>query len=199
MAEHVTTEFTVSTTQLARLLLLSERRIQQLVRAGVLKHSVDEDTGRELRGRFRFVASLHGYLSYVRNELGSDDVTETQFLAARSRRMVALAEHEELRLKQLKGELHRSEDIEFVIIQIFTAIKNKLLAIPSRTARLLIGKTVLGEIVSTLQTEIEFALSELTTVDRTMFAAQNEAYLAALYPNGTKPNGNGQHGAETDV
>jgi DNA-binding transcriptional MerR regulator len=37
----------ITTTQLARLLPLSERRIQQLVRAGILKHATDDD-GRKL-------------------------------------------------------------------------------------------------------------------------------------------------------
>jgi phage terminase Nu1 subunit (DNA packaging protein) len=198
MAEHVSAEGSVTTTQLARLLLLSERRIQQLVRAGILKHAFDEDTGRELRGRFRFVPNLHAYLKYQRNELGSDDITETRYLDGRARRMTALAEAEELRLALLKGKLHRAEDIEFVITQIFTGIRAKLLAIPSRTARLLIGKTDFSEIVATLQAEVEFALTELVAIDRSMFTAQNEAYLASLFPNGGKPNGNGEHDAETE-
>jgi phage terminase Nu1 subunit (DNA packaging protein) len=199
MAEHVSAEGAVTTTQLARLLLLSERRIQQLVRAGVLKHAFDEDTGRELRGRFRFVANLHSYLKYQRNELGrSDDVTELRYLEGRSRRMTALAEAEEMRLGQLKGKLFRAEDIEFVVTQVFTAIKNKLLAVPSRVGRLLIAKTDIVEITTLLKDEVELALTELTTIDRSMFAAQNEAYLASLFPNGAKPNGNGEHDAETE-
>jgi phage terminase Nu1 subunit (DNA packaging protein) len=194
MAEYVSAEGTVTTTQLARLLLLSERRIQQLVRAGILKHAFDENTGRELRGRFRFVPNLHAYLKYQRNELGGDDVSELRYLEGRSRRMTALAEAEEMRLGQLKGKLFRAEDIEYTFTQIFTAVRAKLLAVPSRTARLLLGKDF-GEIVGVLQREVELALTELTTIDRSMFAAQNEAYLASVSPNGAKSNGNGEHDA----
>jgi phage terminase Nu1 subunit (DNA packaging protein) len=198
MAEYVSAEGTVTTTQLARLLLLTERRIQQLVRADILKHAFDEDSGRELRGRFRFVPNLHAYLKYQRNELGGDDVTETRYLNARSRRMSALAEAEELRLKQLKGELHRSTDIEFVMTNIFTAVKARLFSIPSRVTRLLIGKTDFHEIFDLVMREIEGACSELVEVNAAMFAAQNEAYLASLFPNGAKHNGNGEHEAEAE-
>jgi phage terminase Nu1 subunit (DNA packaging protein) len=144
---------------------------------------------------------LESYLKYQRNELGSDDVTETRYLDGRARRMTALAEGEEMRLAQLKGKLYRAEDIEFVVTQIFTAIKNKLLALPSRLARLLIGKTDFGEIVGILKDEVELALTELTTIDRSMFAAQNEQYLASLLPESVPANGNGQHvreDADTD-
>jgi hypothetical protein len=97
---------TVTTTQLAKLLLLSERRIQQLTRAGILKHAFDEDTGREVRGRFRWIESIQAYIRYLRQELGSEDATETRFLDARSRRMIAVAEAAELQLAVLKGKLH---------------------------------------------------------------------------------------------
>jgi hypothetical protein len=49
-----------------------------------------------------------------------------------------------------------------------------------------------GEIVTVLQREIELALTELTAIDRSMFVAQNEAYLASLFPNGAKPSDNGE-------
>src|SRR5689334_21026795 len=97
------------------------------------------DTGRELKGRFAFIPNLHAYLRYQRGELRYDDDTETLYLDSRARRMVALAAAEEIRLAELKGRMHRTEDIEFVFTQIFTAIKNILLAIPSRTGRLLMG------------------------------------------------------------
>jgi phage terminase Nu1 subunit (DNA packaging protein) len=198
MAEHVSAEGTVTTTQLARLLLLSERRIQQLVRAGILKHAFDEDTGRELRGRFRFVPNLHAYLKYQRNELGSDDVTEIRYLDGRARRMTALAEAEELRLKQLKGKLHRSEDIEFVMTNIFTAVKAKLFSIPSRVTLLLIGKTNFQEIFDLIMREIEAACSELVEINAAMFARENDQYLASLVPNDAKSNGNREHDVEAE-
>ena len=59
---------------------------------------------------------------------------------------MARAETEELRAAELKRKLHRTEDIEFIFTNIFTSIRSKLLAIPSRLTRLIIGKTVFQEI-----------------------------------------------------
>jgi hypothetical protein len=110
MAGYGSVEGTVTSTQeLARLLVLSERRIQQLERAGVLRHALNEDTGQPRRGKFEFVGSLHNYLEHVRNELCAGDATETRYLEARTRRMLAMAQHEELRLGQTRGQLHRSQ------------------------------------------------------------------------------------------
>ena len=78
---------------------------------------------------------------------------------------------------------------------IFTAVKSRLLAIPSRVSRLLIGKSDFQEIYSLLTREIEVGLTELSTIDYTMFTKENEAYLAGLSHNGVKgDNGDGETG-----
>jgi len=43
--------------------------------------------------------------------------------------------------KLLRANCNRAEDVEFLMTQRDTAIKAQFLAIPSRTARLLVGKT----------------------------------------------------------
>jgi hypothetical protein len=52
--------------------------------------------------------------------------------------------------------------------------------------------------VTVLQREIELALTEVTAIDRSMFVAQNEAYLASLFPNGAKPSGNDEAEENSD-
>jgi hypothetical protein len=125
---------TATTTQLAKIILLSERRVQQLVRAGVLKHAYDEDDGHELRGRFHAIPNVQNYIRYLREELGSEDVTETRFLDARSRRMAAMASAEELRLGVLRRQLHRAEDVEYFMSNRDSAIRARLLAISGHSA-----------------------------------------------------------------
>jgi hypothetical protein len=67
-----------------------------------------------------------------------------------------------------------------------------------RCASLVIAKTDFGEIVTILQQEVEFALTELTAIDSSMFTAQNNQYLAALFPNGARSNGNGEAEENSD-
>ena len=172
----------VTTTQLAKLLLLSERRIQQLVRAGIFKHAFDLEGGHELRGRFRWIDSVQAYIRYLRQELGSEDATETRFLDARSRRMIAVAEAAELRLKVLKGKLHRAEDVEFLMTNRDSAIRARILAIPARVGRLLIGQTDPATIHDLLSAELYSALDSLLAYDPAAFNEQNEEYLARAFP-----------------
>jgi phage terminase Nu1 subunit (DNA packaging protein) len=187
---------TVTTTQLAELLLLSERRIQQLTRAGVLKHAYDEQDGHELRGRFRWVEAIQAYIRYLRQEFGSEDVTETKFLDARSRRMIAVAEAAELQLAVLKGKLHRTEDVEFIMTNRDSAIRARLLAIPARVGRLLVGQTDLNEIRDLLNAESYSALNSLVAYDPSVFSEQNEEYLAHLFsaPAAKLADSNGGNG-----
>jgi hypothetical protein len=48
--------------------------------------------------------------------------------------------------------------------------------------------------------EIEAACSELVEINAAMFARENDQYLAALFPETVKHNGNGQQGRkDTDA
>jgi PIN domain nuclease of toxin-antitoxin system len=156
---------TVTTTQLAKIILLSERRIQQLVRAGILKHAYDEDDGHELRGRFQAIPNVQAYIRYLRQELGSEDMTETRFLDARSRRMLAMASAEELRLDVLRGKLHRAEDVEYFMTNRDSEIRIRLLAISSRVTRLLVGQSDPNAIRTIIDAEILAVLDELVVYD----------------------------------
>jgi len=114
--------------------------------------------------------------------------------------MHAIAEEAELRLKVIKGKLHRAEDVEFLMTQRDTAIKAQFLAIPSRVARLLVGKTDFQEIFELLTNELHAVLENLSAYDPLAFTEQNEEYLASLFPAPelAKTGGNGENESETD-
>jgi hypothetical protein len=109
--------------------------------------------GHELRGRFHAIPNIQNYIRYLREELGSEDVTETRFLDARSRGMAAMASAEELRLDVLRGKLHRAEDVEFFMSNRDSAIRARILAIASRITRILVGKTDPVEIRAIIDAE----------------------------------------------
>jgi hypothetical protein len=121
-------------------------------------------------------------------------LTETNYLAARGRRMVAGAETEELMLAVLKGRLHRSEDVEYCTATRDSAIRARLLAISSRITRLLVGKVDPVEIRGIIDAEVLAVLDELRAYDPREFNEQNEAYLARYFSPGDatkEPNGHG--------
>ena len=184
---------TITTSQLGQVLLLSPRRIQQLIDEGVITRAIDPETGAELRGRFYLVQAVNAYVRYLRNQIDSSDGSETKFLDARSRRMIAVAERAELQLRVLKGKLHRAEDVEYFMSNRDSAIRARLLAISSRITRLLVGQTDPVGIRAIIDTEILAVLDELSSYYPLQFNEQNEAYLSKLFPAVAKSNGNGEN------
>jgi phage terminase Nu1 subunit (DNA packaging protein) len=149
-----------------------------------------------LRGRYSLVETKHAYIRFLRDGK-LDDPDENNYTRARTRRMVAEAKAAELRLAVLSGKLYRAEDIEFIFTNIFTAVKAKLFSIPSRVTRLLIGKTDFQEIFNLIMREIEAACSELVEINASLFNAQNEQYLEALFPESADTlKANGSDGVE---
>jgi hypothetical protein len=110
--------------------------------------------------------------------------------------MIAVAEAAELQLAVLKGKLHRTEDVEFIMTNRDSAIRARLLAIPARITRLLIGKTDPNEIRDLLNAKIYGALNSLVAYDPAVFSKQNEEYLAHLFPDAAAnlANSNGGNG-----
>jgi hypothetical protein len=109
--------------------------------------------------------------------------------------MSAEAETAELRLKVLKGKLHRAEDVQFVMTNRDSAIRAQLLGILSRVARLLLGKSDYKEVYDIINDAILATLELLAAYNPHTFNERNEKYLATLFPEATsqKSNGNGEN------
>ncbi len=167
----------MTVTQLAKLIDVSPRYVQQLTRDGILQRATDED-GRELRGRYN-LWSVRDYCRYLRTLARLDDASEQRYSALRNERMAADNELTQLNLAERKSQLHNSDDVEFVMTQMLTAFKARTLAIPSRVSRSLIGKKTFREIYDLLTREIELCLLELSGYDESKFETQNGEYLAS--------------------
>lgn len=183
---------TIDLTTLAKLIDITPRHVQQLTADGVLVRARDED-GKELRGRYEMVRSVHAYIRFLRARLPVEGASEEEYAQLRTRRMAFESEMAELKLNLLKGKLHRAEDVEFCVTTMITACRARLLSIPSRIARLLIGKKKFKEIFDLIYREIELALRELTGYDANKFSRQTEEYLDSISDQGT--NGEAAEGA----
>ena len=166
----------LDTTQLAKLCDTSPRWIQKLTQDGILQRARDAD-GNELRGRYNLLA-IRDYCRYLKSLARLDDASEARHQALRNEKLAAEAEMAHLNLAERKGELHNARDVEFIMNNMLTYFKQRVLSIPSRVARLCVGKSF-REIFDLLSTEIELALRELSSYDRSRFAAQRAEYLEA--------------------
>jgi phage terminase Nu1 subunit (DNA packaging protein) len=180
---------TVDTSQLAKLFDTTPRTIQRLTNDGVLVRARDEE-GKELRGRFEVFANVRAYVKYLREAARLDDASESKYIRLRNQKMAAESRAAELKLGLMERKLHRAEDVEHVITAMITTCRARLLAIPSRTARLLLGKKKVKEIYDVIYGEIVLALKELSGYDANKFSQQTEDYLVGI--GAEQQSGNGQ-------
>lgn len=82
---------------------------------------------------------------------------------AQRRRTLAQAKQEEIKARHLAGELIERETIRQEWLKTAAAIRNRLLAIPTKAAPVLLPLKALPAIQSTLQTLIHEALHDLST------------------------------------
>src|SRR6516165_10899220 len=164
----------IDTSQLAKLVDTSPRWEQKLTNDGILNRARDAD-GAELRGRYNLLA-IRDYCRYLKSLARLDDASEARHLALRNEKLAAETEMAHMNLAERKGQLHDARDVEFIMNNMLTYFKQRVLSIPSRVARLCVGKSF-REIFDLLSTEIELCLRELSSYDRSRFAAQRAEYL----------------------
>ena len=109
-------DMTVTTTQLAAVLGITNRRVQQLTQDGVLT-TVS-------RGKFVLGDAVQAYnASTARGGLTKEEAAEA------SKAKIAQAE-----AKELSGQMHRSEDVAAMTSELIYTVRGALMALPSRVA-----------------------------------------------------------------
>lgn len=188
---------TLDTTQLARLFDCTPRHLQRLTSDGVLTRARDED-GNELRGRYEVARNVLAYVKYLKGLARIDDASESEYQRLRNERMRHESELSALKLKEVKGELLRKDDVEFVMTNLITATKNHLLAIASRLARTLVGMKNFHKIREKISAEMERALRELSEWSPAIFAQKNEEWLKSQGADPQSLNGHEEETNEAD-
>jgi phage terminase Nu1 subunit (DNA packaging protein) len=145
----------ISTGDLARLLGITSSRIGQLVEERVLK--------RTARGQFNAAAAVQGFIEHkIRG--AERAAAATDFGAARTSLMQARAKLAELERKEREGELIPRVQIEPAFLAVASTVRDRMLAIPSKTsARVGMCKTVV-EVQTLLRAEIEQGLNEIASM-----------------------------------
>lgn len=124
----ITDDTTVSTTELARILGLSARRVQQMAQDGTVPPAT--------RGRFRLTDSVQRYITFITGNKMSEEEQQTE----KARRMAevsikaAKATVAKLEANELKGKMHRAEDVAAITEEMANTLRSLLLALPGRLA-----------------------------------------------------------------
>lgn len=155
---------TVSAAVLGDMFGVTDRRIRQMAEEGTVV--------RAAKGRYKLVESVKNYLLTLKLaaegvgvELADGEINfdEEKALHERVKRHIS-----ELKLQVMKGELHKAEDVQIVMMDMLVAFKTKIMGIPSKTAPILENREAVF-IKERLTKEVIEALNELKDYDPKVF------------------------------
>lgn len=148
---------------IATLFGLTVRRIQQLTQDGVLQ---TELVGKQRR--YDLLQTVRRYIGYLQEKVnnkggGKDDTeNESRKIKADADLKATKAEIAEMELAELKGEMHRSEDVEAMTTDLVFVIRGMMLALPGRLAIDLANIDKPAEISERIKQEVNAILLELS-------------------------------------
>jgi len=143
---------------IARLLDLTERRVQQLARDGVIPPSVK--SGPE-RGRYDLVGAVRGYVRYLREVATRSQTGVVDFGAERARLVKAKADLAEMDAGARRGDLLPAAEVEEAWIAVLARLRARLLVLPDRIAPLVHEETTIAGAREQIRDAIAEALAEL--------------------------------------
>jgi phage terminase Nu1 subunit (DNA packaging protein) len=151
----------VSSKVLESLFGVADRTIRDLTDKGIIK--------RDSHGKYLFWSSAKSYIVALKVANAGKSRTKTEDDEELIDLDTEKAEHErlkkqitEIKLQLIQGKVHKAEDVEAVMTDMFAKFKSKMTALPSKLAKKLEGKSKV-EIQRILKTEIDNALLELSS------------------------------------
>ncbi|MFM1655639.1 hypothetical protein ACI7RC_26600 [Brevibacillus sp. B_LB10_24] len=156
----------VSTDTLATLLGFTRQRINQLAKEGILE--------KQAAGRYPLMKNVQRYIEYLRTGVkdkgDGDEEAQAKYWEEKALHEKAKRETAELKLGQLKNQLHDAADVELVMTNMLATFRSRILSIPEKVSPKVLGVKNLSEISDAINTEVLEALAELSEYDPGMFA-----------------------------
>jgi len=138
---------------ISKLLMLTERRVQQLSKEGVLPKGE--------RGRYELVASVQGYIKFLRDRAIGEDLPGDAVSSNRARILKARADIAELEAERLAGSLIPASEVQSTWVAAVSRFRQKALAIPVKAAPLVSVETEIDACHEIVETFVHEALAEL--------------------------------------
>lgn len=148
---------TVTVATLANFLMVTERRVQQLAKEGIVR--------KDDRGEYELTTSIQGYIRFLQETTKSGNGGSEELQKSKARMAEAKARKAEIEVRQMEGELVPASDVSKAWIEMVAHMRAKLLSLPNKLAPQLMGGRTLNEINALLQTTIKEALQELAGTD----------------------------------
>lgn len=155
---------TVSSSVLADLFGLTERRVRQLAEEGII--------AKVKRGRYDLSTSVRSYIIHLKtnNDLKEDKIKKEIDIDTENALLIkAKREKAELELAAMRGDMHFSSDVERVMNDMLSNFRAKLLSMPTKIAPFLMNMNQIGGIQDVIRSNILEVLNELSNYDPESF------------------------------
>lgn len=154
MAEKITDNTEASTTELAMILGITARRVQQMAQDGTIIAVK--------RGRFNLAESVQRYIAFISSkdkDISQQDKArqDAEVSIKKAKAVIAVMEAQEL-----QGKMHRSEDVESMTEDLIYAIRGMLVALPGRLAVDTAAAETPAEVSEIIRKEVYKIMSELS-------------------------------------
>ncbi len=143
---------TYSIETISKLLMLSERRCQQLVSDGVIP--------KQGRGQYDLVQSVQGYVNFLR-ERAFGGVANTDQHGEKTRLITAQANIAEMNDAELRGDLVRVDEVRRAIFTAARGVRNSLQTVADRLAVPISAENDHHEIHDIIEGELNQILTDM--------------------------------------
>jgi len=156
---------------IAKLLMLSDRRVQQLTKDGVIPKAE--------RGRYELAPAVQGYIRFLQERSLRSDASPIDYHVEKARLTKAQADQAEIELAKARSDVASVSQIERNLSGLFAEVKTNLRNIPDRVVSSLIGMTDEREFKTVMLREIDLVLLALAESDVLIEPAEDEAGFSA--------------------
>jgi phage terminase Nu1 subunit (DNA packaging protein) len=176
-------------TVIAKLLDLSERRVQQLSREGVIPKAT--------RGQYDLVGSVRGYVRYLRDQAAKAQAGAPDYASERARFIRARADLAEMEAAEKRGAVIPAADVEAAWIAVLARLRTRILALPDRLAPLVHAEASPAGVRDVIRGALREALEELAETDVRPERDHDDAGPVPAGDGGAAPDGaRGVEGAD---
>lgn len=147
---------------IGKLFDLSDRRVQQLAKEGILP------TASTRPYKFDLLPTVKAYIKYLSDKANGKEVKNADTVQAEADKLRAEADLKqskakiaEMQLKELEGKMHRSEDVEAVMNDLVYTVRSMIMALPGRLAMDVVQADTANEASAIIRAECHKILNEL--------------------------------------
>ena len=162
----------VPVASLARLFNLTERRIQQMARDGIIP--------KPEKGKYDLINCTRAYIKYLQDRANGRDIEPHDAYLERARLLKAQADKTELEVKSLNGEVIPTEEADLLWSGLITSFRAKILAMPARCALRVMNMKTHPEIEACLKEHVYEALTELSRYEPLQHSSNDPDESSAL-------------------